>query len=105
MGDPTTLAEALALIKDIDDDRQGLVDQLKNALAPDGPHRQKARNRVTLAHGQVRDIGREMEAQLQWVLLNVSMGEIIPRVGAITAVLTRWENSAYTKFDDTAIPP
>lgn len=104
MGDPTNLPAALVLIKDIDDDRQMLVDQLKNALAPDGPHRQKARNRVTLAHGEVRDIGREMEAELQWVLVNVSMGEIIPRVGAITAVLSRWKNSSYTKFDDTAIP-
>lgn len=105
MADPTNLPAALALIGDIDDDRQMLVDQLKNALAPDGPHRQKARNRVTLAHGEVRAIGRDMETLLQWVLTNVPLEHIIPRSGAITTALNRWKNSSYTKFDDESIPP
>lgn len=102
--DPTTLAEALALIKDIDDDRQNLVDQLKNALAPDGPHRQKERNRVTLAHGRVRYIGRDLFEELEWVLDHVAARDLRGHRGAITSILASWRASPYTKFDDQSIP-
>jgi hypothetical protein len=103
--DPTTLDEALALIKDIDDDRQNLVDQLKNALAPDGPHRQKSRNRVTLAHGAVRYIGRDLFEELEWVLDNVPKKALVGHRGAIVSILNSWRHSPYTKFDDESIPP
>lgn len=105
MGDLKTLAEALALIKDIDDDRQLLVDQLKNALAPDGPNRQKARNRVTLAHGDVRRIGRDLFEELEWVLGNVPESALGGHNGAIISILNSWRASPYTKFDDESIPP
>ncbi len=105
MADPTNLPDALAAIAEMEGDRQNLQDLLRNALAADGPHRTKERNRIAFAHGEILRLGRALEVQLRWVAVNVSMGELIPRMTQIMAALNAWDDSPNAKFDDTAIPP